>query len=327
MPGLEIDNNLRLSIVKKKRQTLKENEVRVRVLTCGICGTDNHIIKGESRVTLPVILGHEFGGVIEEVGKKVTTLAAGDLVVVDPNIPCHSCEYCHEGSTHLCKRLTAIGVDTDGGMSDHCIVPVQQAYKLPPSFDPKALPFVEPLSCVLHGLDRINVRQGEKVLIIGAGTIGLMYVLLLRGIAGELFIDEMNPVRLTKPLSFGAKQEEHELVGYFDAVIECSGSVPGFEKAVSKVKRGGRVLVFGVAPLEARAQISPNEIYSKELTILGSYVNPYTFQRAIELINAERIPISSFDIKLFSLEDYLIAFAASQSGKFSKVAFSFSEAN
>lgn len=325
MLGLELSSNIRLSLVRRSPRVLKENEVLVRVLTCGICGTDNHIIKGESRAAPPVILGHEFGGVIKEIGEEVTTLNVGDLVAVDPNIPCYTCEYCREGNIHLCKKLTAIGVDTDGGMSDSCIVPVRQAYKLPPSFDPQALPFVEPLSCVLHGLDRLNVRQGEKVLVIGAGTIGLMHLVLLKGIAGELFVDEMNPERLAKAVSFEAKREDRKLVEYFDAVLECSGSIAGFEKAITNVKRGGRILVFGVAPIEARAHVSPNAIYSKEITILGSYVNPYTFRRAIETIVSGKIPISGFDVKLFSLQEYEHAFAASRSGEFSKVAFGLAE--
>jgi threonine dehydrogenase-like Zn-dependent dehydrogenase len=327
MLGLELDTNLRLSIIKKEDRSLKKNEVRVRVISCGICGTDNHIIKGESRASLPVILGHEFGGAIEEVGNGVSSLRTGDTVAIDPNIPCHSCEYCRDGSIHLCKNLLAIGVDVDGGMSDTCIVPEEQAYKLSSSFDPIELPFVEPLSCVLHGLERVNVKHGERVLVIGAGTVGLMFVMLLKDTAGELVVDEPISSRLKKAIAMGGTDDKSGRAEYFDAVIECSGTITGFEKAIRRIKRGGKILVFGVSPQSSRFYMSPNEIYSKEMSILGSYVNPYTFVRAINIINNKKISLSSFDLKAFALENYKAAFDASQSGEYSKVVFRFEGSN
>lgn len=325
MTGLELNKERRLSLVKRSSSALGPMEVLIRVRASGICGTDIHIIRGESRVTLPVILGHEFGGTVTSIGEKVSNITLGDLVAVDPNIPCHSCEYCREGNIHLCEHLTAVGVDRDGGMSDECVVPSSQVYRLPSDFELKFLPLIEPLSCVLHGLDRISVRQGERVLIIGTGTIGLMHLLLLSGVAGDLAVNELNPNRLAKAVSFGARDAGNMSPGYFDAVLECSGTVGGFEKAMRSVKPGGRILVFGVTPMGDRAQISPNDIYRRELTIIGSYVNPNTFNRAIALINSGKISLSRLELKFFGLDDFREAFAASGSGTFSKVAFQFAE--
>lgn len=325
MRGLELDSKLNLSLVDKTDRQPRDREVIVRVVSSGICGTDNHIIKGESRVTLPVVLGHEFGGFVQDVGKSVRSLKRGDLVVVDPNIPCHSCAYCREGKFNLCSNLTAIGVDIDGGMSDLCIVPETQAYPVASSFDPTELPFVEPLSCVLHGLDRAAVRSGERVLVIGTGTIGLMFVMLLKEVAAELCIDEPNPVRSGKAATLGGRIKGADRSEYFDVVVECSGTVTGFADAIARVKRGGRVLVFGVAPRKAAASVWPNEIYARELTILGSYVNPSTFSRAVEIVSNKKISLSSFDVKAYKLNEFNDAFEASRSGRYSKVMFSLEE--
>jgi len=325
MHGLELDSNLKLSISTREDRALKKNNVRVRVTSCGICGTDNHIINGESRVTLPVILGHEFGGIVEEIGSEVRALRSGDFVAINPNIPCGSCEYCQEGKIHLCKNLIAIGVDVDGGMSDHCVVPESQVYKLPSSFNLSNLPFVEPLSCVLHGLDRIDVKHGEKVLIIGAGTIGLMFIMLIREIAGELYVDETVPARLERAITVGGTGNSIDKSEYFDAVLECSGTIAGLEKAIRSAKRGGRILIFGVTPKGSSISLYPNEVYNKELAILGSYVNPHTFPRSIDLIANKKIYLSELKLKTFALKNYVEAFEASRSGMYSKVAFIFED--
>jgi L-iditol 2-dehydrogenase len=319
--GVQLDESLKLSLVRRSAGNPGPSDISVMVSSCGICGTDNHIVRGESRVSLPVVLGHEFGGRVIATGDKVDGIKVGDIVAVDPNIACHHCDQCRAGNVHLCENLTAIGVDMDGGMSDVCTVPAAQAYVVPAAFDPRYLPFVEPLSCVLHGLDRIAVRQGEKVLIIGAGTIGLMQLLLLREVAGRLDVQELNSKRMAKAASFGAHPAgDGAPVGY-DAVLECSGTVAGFEKAVSSVRPGGRILVFGVTPIGKLAQISPNDIYRRELTIVGSYINPNTFSRSIAMIGSGRLPLSGLDVRYFSLEDFEAAFEASASGDFSKVAF------
>jgi L-iditol 2-dehydrogenase len=325
MIGLELNEERQLSLIRKSNREPGPKDVIVKVLASGICGTDNHIIRGESRVSLPVILGHEFGGTVFRVGPEVTNVSTGDLVAVDPNIVCHICENCRDGNIHLCRNLTAIGVDRDGGMSDICIIPATQAYRVPDGFDPRYLPFVEPLSCVLHGLERISVKHGEKALIIGAGTIGLMHLLLLRDIAGFIAIDEVNGKRLSKALSLGARELTEEATGGFDAVLECSGTVEGFRKAMTSVKPGGRILVFGVTPIGKMAEVSPNDVYRRELTVVGSYLNPNTFNRSIALIASGRIALSSLDVKSFGLERFREAFEASASGEFSKVAFQSAE--
>ncbi len=319
--GVQLDERLKLSLVRRSAGNPGPSDVSVKVSACGICGTDHHVVKGESRVSLPVVLGHEFGGKVIATGEKVDGINEGDIVAVDPNIACHHCEQCRAGNIHLCENLTAIGVDMDGGMSDVCTVPASQAYVVPAGFDPRHLPFVEPLSCVLHGLDRVAVRQGEKVLIIGAGTIGLMQLLLLREVAGRLDVEELNPKRMSKAVSFGARPAGDAAPFRYDAVLECSGTVAGFEKAVSSARPGGRILVFGVTPIGKTAQISPNDIYRRELTIVGSYINPNTFTRSIAMIGSGRIPLSGLDVRYFSLDDFETAFEASASGDFSKVAF------
>ena len=117
-----------LSVISKPLRKIGEEEVLVKVEVCGICGTDVHIVEGTSRSTPPVVIGHEYAGVVEEVGKSTMNVSVGQRVAVDPNISCGSCFFCRRALVHLCSNLRALGVDIDGGMAEYCIVPAKQIY-------------------------------------------------------------------------------------------------------------------------------------------------------------------------------------------------------
>ena len=321
MERLWLSEARHLSRVEGEPPAPEPDEVVIRVAACGVCGTDLHIVKGESRVHLPLVLGHEFGGTVSDVGRNVSGLASGDRAVVDPNIVCHACPQCRAGRINLCENLSALGVDRDGGMSDYCLVPQRQTYLVPKGFPWQGLALVEPLSCVLHGIDLARPRAGERVALVGAGAIGLFFVQLLRGWAGDLAVSEPNPDRRSRAARFGASPIEPAAEGRFDLVIEASGTTGGFVDAIRFVRRGGRVLQFGVAPIGATAAVSPNEIYSKELTIVGSYVNPFTLQRAIDLLATGAIDYQAVDIRFFRLAEFEEAFEAAAAGRYGKVVF------
>ena len=117
-------------VVKRDIRRLGDGEVLLHVEACGICGTDLHIVEGTSRSTPPVVLGHEYSGVVEDPG-TVRGIAAGTPVAVDPNIACGTCFFCRRGLVHLCSNLRALGVDVDGGMAEYCVVPENQLHLLP----------------------------------------------------------------------------------------------------------------------------------------------------------------------------------------------------
>ncbi|HXG00354.1 MAG TPA: alcohol dehydrogenase catalytic domain-containing protein, partial [Bacteroidota bacterium] len=169
-----------IAIVVRELRPLQQGEALVQIHACGICGTDLHIIEGTSHSRPPVVLGHEFAGLVLDLAGEYPGIRVGTRVAVDPNISCGVCYYCRRGSVHLCSNLTALGVDRDGGMAEFCIVPVQQLHALPDTVAFETGVLVEPVSCALHGIDRAGIRTGDSVVIIGGGTIGLLMLQLAR---------------------------------------------------------------------------------------------------------------------------------------------------
>lgn len=317
-----------LNVRSTPLRTLMSNEVLVKVQACGVCGTDVHIMEGTSRSSPPVVLGHEFTGVIEDVGIAVHGIVAGGHVAVDPNISCGVCYYCRRGLVHLCANLRALGVDQDGGMAEYCYVPAQQIYVLPDGMPSETAAFVEPVSCAVHGIDRANVLSGDTVVIIGGGTIGLIMLQLAKnaGAVRTILVEPQQQKRriaaelgadlLLNPMEDDTKSAimDTTRVGA-DVVIECVGKPQTAQFALELARRGGTVEFFGVCPIGEKIFVEPNQIYSKELTIVGSYVNPNTFSRSIALLHAGKIRIDKFQIDKFPLDGVLDALALQREGK------------
>ncbi len=304
-------------------------EVRLRPLAAGVCGTDTHILKGEFPASAPVVLGHEVAGVVEAVGGKVDGIAEGDLVSVQPNTYCGLCRYCRSAREHLCTDLRAYGVHLNGGFSQAMVVSSRAVYRLPSNIDARLGCLAEPLACCIHGMDRLNLRSGSSVLIIGAGLIGLMLTRLSRlAGAGLITVSETQEVRRKSAIQFGADeavdplQARDHLTGTtdgrrFDCVIDAVGSAATFEQAVNSAARGGTILLFGVAAMQATASIRPFEVYARELTIVGSFINPYTHDRAVSLL--PQMGLDKLRIDAFPLENFQDAFAAQAEGGSAKI--------
>lgn len=318
----------KLSVVNRDLRRLVPGEILVRVEVCGVCGTDVHIVEGTARSSPPVVLGHEYAGTVEDVAADVTNFKPGQKVAVDPNIACDTCFFCRRGEVHLCSNLKALGVDIDGGMAEYCIVPQRQAYALPDGFPGRAAAFIEPVSCVVHGIDRAGIKTGDTVAIIGAGTIGLIMLQLVRhaGAARTIVIEPQEQKRLiakkllanelidpsqTDPLN---AVRDLTSVGA-DVVIECAGNVETARLAVELTRRGGIVELFGVCPIGTSIPLEPNQVYFKELTIVGSYVNPHTFSRAISVLQRGLVRIDEFQVNEFPLEDVHEALQYQKEGK------------
>ena len=180
-------------------------DVVVAVGACGVCGTDLHILAGEFPPTpYPIVPGHEAAGTISAVGSAVVGLREGDRVGIDPSLFCGACHFCRLGRGNLCERWGAIGDTVDGAFAEFVKVPAANAYPIPDSMSFGAAAFVEPVSCAVHAVDRLQLRFGESVLIYGAGTMGLILAQLLRS-AGASFVAlcDTNASRLERAESFG----------------------------------------------------------------------------------------------------------------------------
>ena len=294
-------------------------DVLVRVAACGVCGTDVHIYhgdKGSAEVTPPVVLGHEFSGVAEAVGERVTAIRPGDHVTVDPNIYCGKCRSCRMGKKQLCSALFAVGVNRNGGFAEYCAVPEEQCYLLEKDIPLRNGAMAEPLACCIHGMDRIGVEAGETVLIVGGGAIGLMMLQLakLRG-AARVIVSE--PVAMRRsiaerlgadftvdPLSESLPEALKAKTGLegADVVIECVGNTTAVRQALEAAGRGCRVLLFSVPRPDTVHPLSLMDVYRKELTVMGSMINPDTHARAAELINRKKIRLEEIITHSFPLE-------------------------
>ena len=275
------------------------DEVVLRVEACGICGTDRHMVQGEYPAGLPVTLGHEFAGTVIGGGAEAGSVT-GTRVAVDPNISCGRCRACRRGDVALCPNRVALGVDLDGGLAEYAIVPVSQVYPLPPGVPATYGALCEPLACCLRALDLASIAPGMSVAVLGGGVIGQLMVQLARlAGAGTVVLATRQAGRRALAEQLGATATVDPravdtvtaiggpggiVPGGVDLVLECAGTITTFEQGVALARRGGTVMIFGVAPQEERASISPFEIFARELRIMGSYLNPLTHGRAVELV-------------------------------------------
>lgn len=314
---------------------LGSDDIMVRNMACGVCGTDIHIYHGEpgsADVTPPIILGHEYAGIVEQVGSSVTSVKIGDSVSIDPNIYCGVCRYCRNGKKQMCENMEAIGVTRNGGFAGYSVVPASQAFKLNDGMDYKTGAMAEPLACCIHGIDLAQIKAGDTVLIIGGGAIGLLMVQLakLSG-AARILLSEPVELRRRMALDFGADltfnpltqnpvEQIRELTGRdgADVVIECVGKTAATRQAFECAAKGATVLLFSVPSAGATFDLPMFELFKKELTVKGSFVNPDTHARAVELLNSGKInaaPLITHSYGLDELENAILTQMSAESIK------------
>lgn len=294
-------------------------DVLIQVKACGICGTDVHIYegdKGAAEVTPPTILGHEFSGVVAEVGSAVTNVKVGDRVCIDPNCYCGTCDFCRNGIAHYCTDMIGYGTTVNGGFAEYCSVNQRQVYKLGDhtTFEQGAM--TEPVACCLHGMDMCNIHPGSSVVIIGGGMIGLLMLQLAR-LAGAARTALLEPVASKRDVAkkLGADiciDPIHEDVKaalaaagmtWVNTVIECVGRTSTIEQAIDIVGNKGTVMMFGLTKPDDTISLKPFEVFQKEIELKASYINPYTQKRALELIDSGRLDVSSMVYAVESLDN------------------------
>jgi len=267
------------------------NQVVVRVECCGICGTDLHILDGEFPPTpYPITPGHEFAGTVVARGAEVRPdLAVGVRVAVDPSLYCGYCRRCRAGRDNLCENWAAIGDTVDGAFAELVAVPANNAYLLPGHLDAQHGAMAEPLACAVHGLDRLGPVLGDSVVVIGAGTMGLLLLqVLLHAGAGPVTVVDRISERLEVARKLGAAQavtDADALEGTrFEVAVDATGVPKAIETAYGLLDRGGRMLVFGVSAADAVISVSPFRVYNDEITITGSMAILRSFGLAVDML-------------------------------------------
>ena len=310
-------------------------DVVIKVQACGICGTDVHIFdgaEGAAATTPPVILGHEFSGIVEKIGGKVEGVKIGDRVSVDPNNTCGSCYYCNRGLAHFCKHMIGYGTTTDGGFAQFCTVHYKQLYKLADHVSFEEGSMCEPIACCLHGIDNCGIQPGGTVMIIGGGTIGLLMIQLVK-ISGAAKVILLEPISGKRELGLkvGADvaidpvNEDAEAVldkkgiTQIDTVIECVGLKSTMTDALRFAGKNSVVMLFGLGKPDDEISIKPFDIFKKEIQIKASFINPYTQGRAMNLINSGMIDVKTLIGETISLEELSAALADPSMRKKGKV--------
>ncbi|MFI3115658.1 MAG: zinc-dependent alcohol dehydrogenase family protein [Clostridia bacterium] len=315
---------MKSSVFYSKQKQLVENsempkcgveEVLINVKACGICGTDVHIYEGNpgsADVTGPIILGHEFSGIITEIGANVKNFKVGDRVCVDPNWYCGGCTPCRDGDVHFCENMESYGVTLNGGFAEYCAVNEKVVYKLGENTNYEQGAMVEPLACCVHGIDMCNISVGKKVVVIGGGMIGLLMVQLAK-LEGASKVALLEPVDVKRDMGIkmGAdiaidpinqdvkavlKEQGFDNV---NVVIECVGRTQTIEQAIDIVGYKGIVMMFGLTGPDDTIAVKPFTVFKKEIEIKSSFINPCTHKRAIDLIDNGRIDVLSM---IYSVE-------------------------
>ena len=300
------------------------DEVVIRVMAAGVCGTDLHIFdgaEGASECFPPVVLGHEFAGVVEQVGPDVRHIKAGDHVTVDPNRGCGICPECKRGRPHFCPDMFATGVTGDGGFAQLAKAREEQVYRVGNRVPFEEAAMCEPISCCLHGIDQAKITPGDTVLVIGGGTIGLLMAQLARlSGAGTVIVSEPNEAKHATAKKAGAdycinplKMTPFDLIAEkglpgIDVSIECVGRAETMLDAVTYAGRGGHVLFFGLTPPDAEIPVKPFDVFRRELTITSSFVNPHTMGRAAALVSSGKLVLADLISDRLDLADIRKAF-------------------
>jgi len=302
-----LSNAREIRIGEARDPQIGPDEVLVAPQYAGICGTDLHIYRGEfqARVKYPAIQGHEFGGVVEEVGRDVKGIKAGDRVAVDPIISCHSCPACVSGHINACRSLRLLGVDLAGGFARYVAVPSKCIYPLPENIPMEHVPMVEMYGLGHHVLRRGEVQPGESVAILGSGRLGLsvLDVLCHSASPSMTIATDLHDFRLERARLLGAEQVVNisredpveRVMGLtggvgVDCVIECVGHyhLHGSQEsplgqAVRMIRNGGRIVTAGLG--EQLSSVHFKTLVIKEGKIIASRVTLGEFSRAIRLLS------------------------------------------
>jgi L-iditol 2-dehydrogenase len=324
--------------------TLREGEVLVKVRAAMICGTDVRMLKNGSKV-MPVTLGHELAGVVEEVGPSVSGYHPGEAVAVAPNYGCGVCEACVAGHGQHCPELRAIGIHVDGGFAEYVRVPAKAVAQGNLCPVPEGLSFAEaalaePLSCVYNSFERARLTPGDAVLVVGAGPIGLLHAKVYRlAGAGLVMIHDLNEQRLKDGarhdpsfVTVGADRPKERVLELThgrgaDVIVTAASSAAAQQLAFQLAALDGRVIFFGGLPAGKEVVgLDTNVIHYKQITVTGTTRQSLAqYRRCLALLGGGKLAVKGVITATFPIEQAQEAFAAAARGEGLKSGFELQE--
>ncbi len=302
-----------LSLIDKNIEDPKKDEVRIRVAYAGVCGTDMHIYHGmmDSRVNIPLTIGHEMSGIIDAIGNNITDYKIGDKVVVRP-LDDRLAKPSDKGFNHICEDLKFIGIDSPGAMQQYWNVPAFTLHKLPETTDLKLAALVEPLSVATHDVRMSGLQPGEFAVVLGGGPIGMLIALVAKEMGANVLISEVNESRVTKAKEMGLEAINPvttDLVTYVkektegrlaDVVFEVAGVQATLDIMTEVAGIRGRIVMVAI-----HGQSKPVNLFKffwKELKLIGARVyEREDYEKSIQLIDENNLPFSEMITSVQSL--------------------------
>ncbi|BEP14137.1 alcohol dehydrogenase catalytic domain-containing protein [Acidothermaceae bacterium B102] len=318
----------------------RPGEVLVRSLLAGVCGSDLHAAHGRHPfVALPCRPGHEVVGIVDELGEGVDTVRVGERITLEPDLPCWSCKMCRSGRENLCEHLQFFGCGYEqGGMADYFTVPARRLHVVPDRLDDQAAALIEPLATPVHAVRLAGDVAGKTVVILGAGTIGLLLLAVLRTHhPARVVVTDPLPDKRERALALGADaaidamvpdlphRVRDELGESADIVFDCVAIASSVAQAIALADKGGTVVIVGVP---AREVIIPLPIVQDhQIRIQGSATYlPEDFAESMRLLESGVVEAKTFVTAVKSIENVAEAFALAAAGHQLKVLISIGEA-
>lgn len=299
---------------------IASNQVLIRVRACGVCRTDIHLHEGEFLAKYPYTNGHEFAGEIVEIGNAVKGFQVGDRVVADNTVLCGECYYCRRNQPLYCENFVSLGCNTDGGFAEYVKVNFDKVFHISDNLSFDQASFTEPTACAVHGMDMIDVKNGDDVLIFGAGPTGIILTQLIKnGGAGNVVVCASNQRKLDlvqrngyaqtvnmdrKDYSKHTKELKKMFPHGFDIVIDATGSPRVLEQCFDFAKMGAKIVVYGVANESDKISVSPYQMFANEFKLIGSYAQTHCFDRAINFLEKGIVKVDDLITDRFDLDGY-----------------------
>jgi 2-desacetyl-2-hydroxyethyl bacteriochlorophyllide A dehydrogenase len=327
MRGVLLRGPHRMNLEEVPRPVPRPDQVLVQVRYSACCATDFDLIDGTmpDQARYPIILGHEWSGRVVEAPPEYAALVDTD-VVADNLVTCGTCPACVAGRPNLCRKMDELGFSLNGSHAEYLVTLARSVRVLPPGLSLKAAALAEPVGVALYGVRRARVALGDRVLVIGAGPIGLFAMQLCRAAgAAEVWQADLRPERLrlarllgaTRTLDLSKTSLTNALLeaGYEpDVVVECSGSPSAFVQAIKAVRPGGRVGVLGYYA-DDLAAIRPSDIMMRDLEVLGAVCPTGTWDAAIGLIADGRVNTEGVITHTFPLAQFADAYETARGNR------------
>jgi len=305
-------------------------ELVIKIIVALTCGTDlKAYTRGHPVIPMPGVFGHEFSGVVSNVGKGVRGFREGDEIMAVHSAPCLSCRYCEKRLYNLCENIMSAKVL--GAFAEYILLPphivAQNVFHKPKNLSFEEAAFLEPLSCVVHAMEPLSIQRGETALIIGAGPIGLLHLLLLKEKGARVAMMDINRTRLATAKKFGAEKtcRTEKVMNLsrtftngmgFDYVFECTGIPEVWKASVHYVRRGGTVILFGGCKSGTTVTYDTGRIHYDEITLKGVFhFTPQDVKKAYELLCSRRLKVSRLISGRYPLEKIQTAFRNLSKGR------------